>query len=235
MTAGHFSAVAERKVVMVVLHRAVQAEDKAARRAAILAAAEVLIERDPENFASVAEVAEVAGLAKGTVYLYFSSKEEMVLAVHAQHSERLFEALDKVLTARADDLKPAHVADAFCSFVTAHPVFLHVGATCHSSFQRNIAPEVMLRFRAGIAERLGHFGPLLEARFPALKAGDGVALLQSTYAYALGMWQLCDPTQKKARGIGERAELEVFNRDFRSDLYNGLLALWRGFLARNTP
>ena len=24
------------------------------------------------------------------------------------------------------------------------------------------------------------------------------------YALALGMWQLCDPTQKKARGIGEQ-------------------------------
>mgnify|MGYP000844863533 CR=1 FL=1 len=217
---------------MVVLHRAVQAEDKAARRAAILAAAEILIERDPENFASVAEVAEVAGLAKGTVYLYFRTKEEMILAVHAGHSERLFETLAHVLAERAADLKPEHVADAFCAFVTAHPIFLHVGAACHSSFQRNIDPQAMLEFRTAIAGRLSHFGPLLEARFPTLKAGDGVALLQSTYAHALGMWQLCDPTQRAARGIGERPELEVFNRDFRADLYKGLLALWRGYLGQ---
>lgn len=217
---------------MVVLHRAVQAEDKAARRAAILAAAEILIERDPENFASVAEVAEVAGLAKGTVYLYFRTKEEMILAVHAGHSERLFEALARVMTEHAADLKPEHVADAFCGFVTAHPIFLHVGAACHSSFQRNIDPQAMLDFRTAIAARLTHFGPLLEARFPTLKAGDGVALLQATYAHALGMWQLCDPTQKAARGIGERPELEVFNRDFRADLYKGLLALWRGYLGQ---
>ena len=84
---------------MVVIHRAVQAEDKAARRAAILAAAEQLIGRNPESFASVAEVAEAAGLAKGTVYLYFRTKEEIVLAVHAQHSEGLFARLDATLAA----------------------------------------------------------------------------------------------------------------------------------------
>jgi AcrR family transcriptional regulator len=215
---------------MVILHRAVQAEDKALRRAAILAAAEGLIGRNPEDFASVAEVAEAAGLAKGTVYLYFRTKEEIVLAVHAQHSARLFDRLDATLATHPADLQPEHVADAFCAFVTDNPVFLHVGAACHSSFQRNIEPEVMLDFRATMAARLGHFGPLLEARFGALAAGDGVALLQATYAFALGMWQLCDPTQKKARGIGERPDLEIFNRDFRRDLYKGILSLWHGFL-----
>ena len=76
---------------MVVLHRAVQAEDKAARRAAILEAAGRLLARDPENFASVAQVAEEAGLAKGTVYLYFKTKEEMLMSIHAEQAAHLFD------------------------------------------------------------------------------------------------------------------------------------------------
>ncbi len=216
---------------MVILQRAVQAEDKAARRAAIVAAAEALIVRDPENFASVADVAEAAGLAKGTVYLYFRSKEEMVLAVHAQHSERMFEVLDQLLTAHAGrSLQARQVVDAFCSFATGNPLFLHLGAACHSSFQRHIDPEVMYEFRAVIAARLAHFGPLIEERFPALKDGAGIAVLQATYAFALGMWQLCDPTQKRAKGIGQRPGLEVFDRDFGKDMQQGLLALWQGYM-----
>jgi len=216
---------------MVILHRAVQAEDKAARRAAILSAAEALIVRDPENFASVADVAEAAGLAKGTVYLYFRSKEELVLAVHAQHSERMFDLLEKLLAANAGHpMQAKQVVDSFCSFATGNPLFLHLGAACHSSFQRHIDPEVMYEFRAAIAARLAYFGPLIEARFPALKAGNGVAVLQATYAFALGMWQLCDPTQKKAKGIGQRAGLEVFDRDFAKDMQQGLLALWQGYM-----
>lgn len=216
---------------MVVLHRAVLAEDKAARRASILAAAESLIARNPGNFASVAEVAEAAGLAKGTVYLYFRTKEEIVLGVHALHSEQLFEALDATLAAHPRGLTPNHVADAFCGFITANPMFLHLSATCMSSFQRTIDPEVMLGFRAAIAARLAQFGPLLEARMDGLAPGRGVQLLQATYAFAVGMWQLFDPTQREARGFGTHPELEVFNRDFRDDLYGGLLALWQGFIA----
>lgn len=216
---------------MVILQRAVQAEDKAVRRAAILSAAEALILRDPENFASVADVAEAAGLAKGTVYLYFRSKEELVLAVHAQHSERMFEELDQLLKAHAGrPLQAQQVVDAFCAFATGNPLFLHLGAACHSSFQRHIDPEVMYQFRAAIAARLAYFGPLIEARFASLKAGAGIAVLQATYAFALGMWQLCDPTQKQAKGIGQRPGLDVFDRDFGHDMRQGLLALWQGYM-----
>ncbi|MBL8383601.1 MAG: TetR family transcriptional regulator [Burkholderiales bacterium] len=216
---------------MVVQHRAIQAEDKAARRAAIVAAAEALLAHDPENFASVAEVAAAAGLAKGTVYLYFRTKEEIVLGVHARHSEQLFAELERTLQAHPSDLEPSHVADAFCRFVTDNPLFLHLSAACMSRFQRTIDPDVMLGFRATIASRLAHFGPQIEARMSALAHGQGVQLLQATYAYAVGMWQLFDPAQKHARGFDTRPELAVFNRDFRRDLYVGLLALWRGFLA----
>ena len=64
--------------------------------------------------------------------------------------------------------EPEHVAEAFCGFVTANPVFLHVGAACHSSFQRNIDPEAMLGFRAWIAGKLADFGPRLEALLQGL-------------------------------------------------------------------
>jgi AcrR family transcriptional regulator len=40
--------------------------------------------------ANVAEVAEAAGLGKGTVYLYFPSKEEMLLALHERHVTKFF-------------------------------------------------------------------------------------------------------------------------------------------------
>ena len=71
---------------MVIRQRAIQAEDKQERHHAILDAAERLLLRSPERIANVAEVADEAGLAKGTVYLYFPSKEELLLArARAQH------------------------------------------------------------------------------------------------------------------------------------------------------
>jgi TetR/AcrR family transcriptional regulator len=214
---------------MVVLHRAIQAEDKAARRATILAAAGRLLEREPENFASVAQVAEEAGLAKGTVYLYFKTKEEMLMAIHAEQASRLFDAVEAVIAAKGAAMTAENAADCFCGFVQANPLFLQVAGKCHSSFERNIDPEFMYQFRLGVAHRLSQIGPQLEAIFPALEAGQGVELLNHTYAFGIGTWQLCDPSQDP-EGMA-RPGLEVLRRDPGPVLYRGLMALWRGFVS----
>ena len=50
------------------------------KHTAILDAARAVFSRDGYAASSVEEVAAEAGIAKGTVYLYFSSKEELYLA-----------------------------------------------------------------------------------------------------------------------------------------------------------
>lgn len=71
--------------------RAMNPEDKELRREAILDAAEQLWLSQPDRLANVAEIAAAAGLAKGTVYLYFRSKEELLLAIHERHTHDFFQ------------------------------------------------------------------------------------------------------------------------------------------------
>src|SRR5678816_511085 len=78
---------------MSIRQRAIQASDKQERHAAILDAAERLLIGSPERVPNVAEVADEAGLAKGTVYLYFPSKEELLLALHERNIDGFFAAL----------------------------------------------------------------------------------------------------------------------------------------------
>ena len=82
---------------MAIRQRAIQAVDKEERHHAILDAAERLLLRSPDRVANVAEVADEAGLAKGTVYLYFPSKEELLLALHERNRRRFFGALNALL------------------------------------------------------------------------------------------------------------------------------------------
>jgi len=51
---------------MVIRQRAIQAEDKQERHHAILDAAARLLARSPDRIANMADVADEAGLAKGT-------------------------------------------------------------------------------------------------------------------------------------------------------------------------
>ena len=212
---------------MVVLHRAVQAEDKAARRSTILHAAQSLLARDPENFASVAQVAEEAGLAKGTVYLYFKTKEEMLMAIHAEQATRLFDVVEALIDAQGAELTVEQCVDAFCGFVRDNPLFLQLAGKCHSSFERNIDPEFMYQFRLGVAARLAQLGPQIEAAFPVLQAGQGVELLNHTYAFGIGTWQLCDPSHDP-EGLA-RPGLDVLRKDVQTVMRRGLMALWRGY------
>jgi AcrR family transcriptional regulator len=220
---------------MATLHRAVQAEDKAARRSAILDAAESLLAKDSENFASVAQVAEAAGLAKGTVYLYFETKEEILMAVHERHSLQLFDQIDRNFSDLSVPMTPEDAIDNFCEFVHAKPLYLQLGCFCHLTLERNINLEVVYQFRLQVAARLQKAGAMLEARYPQLAPGSGLQLLHDTYAFALGSWQLAEPSYL-GHEMNQRPGMEYFRRDFYQDLRRGLLALWRGHLsAPGTP
>jgi AcrR family transcriptional regulator len=216
---------------MVILHRAVQAEDKAARRAAILDAAAMLLAQDSENFASVAEVAEAAGLAKGTVYLYFETKEEIIMAVHERHSLALFDRIDAMLADMSAELTAERAIDSFCEFVRATPLYLQLGCFCHLTVERNINLEVVYQFRLQVSSRLQQAGAMLEKRFASLPPTGGLQLLHDTYAFALGSWQLGEPSDLGLE-MSQRPGMELFRRDFYQELRRGLLALWRGHLYR---
>src|SRR5918999_5432501 len=58
------------------------------RRDQILDAAEQVLVRRGLAAATMAEVAEAAAVAKGTVYLYFESKAELLAGLRARHFER---------------------------------------------------------------------------------------------------------------------------------------------------
>ena len=71
------------------------------RRAQLLdAAAGVLVDKGASAM-TVGEVAERAGLAKGTVYLYFETKEDLVAGLQARYTAALVEQRVRWSTGRA--------------------------------------------------------------------------------------------------------------------------------------
>ena len=74
--------------VVVINQRARSAEQKALRRNAVLEAAETyFIEVGYEAF-SMAQLAKNTGVAKGTLYLYFKTREELFLTLYEQSLTR---------------------------------------------------------------------------------------------------------------------------------------------------
>jgi AcrR family transcriptional regulator len=213
----------------MVRQRAVLAEDKQERHRAILDAAERLLGRSPERIANVAEVADEAGLAKGTVYLYFPSKEELLLALHERHIGDFFRGLMTLVEGAA----PVTI-DAVLALTEAHmvrePTFLPLATRCFGIMNTEVPPDVAAAFKERMSSRLRDAGAGLERHFPELAPGRGVALLRHSYALILGLWQMSTADTAEPAAGTESCALRVF--DYPDELAVALRALWKGTLAR---
>jgi AcrR family transcriptional regulator len=81
-----------------VARNALSNDERESRRQVLLEAAHRLY-RERGALPPVADIAAAAGLAKGTVYLYFRTKEEIFVALLEDGFGRLFRALGPLLDA----------------------------------------------------------------------------------------------------------------------------------------
>jgi AcrR family transcriptional regulator len=65
----------------------------------ILAAARQLLEQDGVQEVTMEEIAALAGVAKGTLYLYFRSKEELIQALLSQVGEEMEQGMEEIMAA----------------------------------------------------------------------------------------------------------------------------------------
>jgi AcrR family transcriptional regulator len=210
--------------------RAIGPEDKSERRAAIVRAAEALLRRDPSATFAVEQIARRAALAKGTVYLYFGSREEVLLAVHEKQTHELFDAVEKALS--APDPQGRRVVEEGLAYLRGHPEFYPLAGNCRGMLDTNIGAEAALAFKTGIAGRLQPLGARIESIYPGLQPGEGAALLTNCYALIIGLWQQADPPRSLRKAM-HRPELAVFRIDFEAQLVAALLDLWDGVERRS--
>jgi AcrR family transcriptional regulator len=217
---------------MVIRQRAIQAEAKQERHHAILDAAERLLSRSKDRMANVAEVADEAGLAKGTVYLYFPSKEELLLAVHERNIDGFF----RELIARLEDNPVVNIDDILAlthRHLVEPPLFLPLAARCFGMMGQGIPTEVVLAFKQRMAQRLQRAGAGLGRHFPDLTGEGGVRLLRHSYALTIGLWQMSGDSA----GDGCVFELAaadpvVFGWRYPDELDRAMRALWEGTVGR---
>lgn len=171
-----------------VKHRATDVAEKLARRDHIVEATARLYARS-QTLPGVAEVAAEAGLAKGTMYLYFDTKEALYLAVHERHTRDFFVALNARL-AMAQPFDFNAMAALMDEHMIANASFLPLGNACLSAPFDHVPLPVHQAFEANLMRWMTQAGQGLEQRFHALQPGDGVRLLTHGYALMLGMHQL---------------------------------------------
>jgi AcrR family transcriptional regulator len=215
---------------MVIRQRAIHAEHKQKRYDALLDAAMGLLARAPDRVPSVADVADAAGLAKGTVYLYFPGKEELLLALHERNMHGFFAAL----TALVEGPGPVTL-DAMIALTQRHliapPLVLQLAARCFGMMAQGIPAAAAADYRQRVSDRLLRAGAGLERHFPALGAGGGARLLRHSYALIIGLWQMSE-AGGSAYSPGSGAPPPAFAWRYEEELDRALRALWGGTIGR---
>lgn len=211
------------------LKRARAPAAKSERRAAILQAAESLLRADPSGTFSVEALARRAGLAKGTVYLYFRTREEVLLAVHEKQVHELFDAFEAALD--APDAGARKVLEAGCRFHRERPESYALAGNCRSFLETGVSIDAAVAFKCALAPRIACVGTRIEALVEGLAPGEGAALLTNSYAMIIGLWQQAD-TPARLRKAMQRPELAQFRIDFEKQLDIALNDLWDSALRR---
>jgi AcrR family transcriptional regulator len=210
--------------------RARRDEDKRARRSAILEATAGLLGRQQFMSITMAEVARRCGLAKGTLYLYFKSKEELFLGTLEQELVQWFDAFGDEL-ARRGALDADTFGRVLARSLGSRARLRELLPFVHVVLEQNIEHHTALAFKRTLARRLALGGVLLERVLSDLPPGSGLPLLLRIQGLVLGLRQMADPAPSVA-AILERDELAALRIDFETELAEAVADLVRGTQAR---
>lgn len=209
--------------------RAIDSDDKAARRADILAAARVLFLEDSHQLPSVARIAEAASLAKGTVYLYFRTKEEIFVALLMEDFAGLLREVHEAFREGERASLLSTFLQRYVAYLDARPALLRLDAMAYSVLENNLSEEQLRASKLELTQGIVAAGAVVDAAL-SLPAGRGVSLLMRTYALTRGLWQTLDypPT---LRAVLAEPVFAPIRPEFRDELVAALTEYWRGALA----
>lgn len=135
------------------------------RIASILDATETVFTEMGYDEATTNHIAAQAGISPGSLYQFFSNKEEIVHALAARYSEELQQIYDSVFSSEATALPLARwldtVFDELVEFHLAHPAFLllfsrNAPVSQFFPLSHALQQEVQIRFESGLQRRAPH-------------------------------------------------------------------------------
>ena len=202
--------------------------DKQSRRRDLLRAAAAAFVDQSYAAVTVAEIARGAGLAKGTVYLYFETKEELFLQLVLEQLGEWFDEVERELTAEAALLEPDEMARLLVRTLARREQLTRLLALLHVVLEQNIPAPVALAFKRELMDRTARAAAVLERRFLDFEPGDGVRVLLHMHAATVGLRQMANPSPELAAVLAG-PELSPLRIDFAAALQDHVAALLRGF------
>lgn len=209
---------------MVSKLRARNPEDKQARRESILGAALEMWEEVSYPDFTMNALAARLGLAKGTLYLYFPTKEELFLTLFEGLLEEWFEHLEAQLS--KGNWSAKKLARLFAQSLAERPQLSRLFPLLEGILEHNITPEKARAYKTWLLHHAAPIAGLLEQHL-GLKRGSGIRALAYTQALVAGLQQMTDVSPTVEAVLSETS-FAVLRMEFEADLQVALAALLGG-------
>lgn len=208
--------------------RARSTEDKDLRRAHLIEAATQLFADADFDAVTIARVAEAAGVAKGTAYIYFATKEalflELVRAELTQWLEDLVATLKHLRTRQPLDAVPAAMARS----VAQRPTLQRLLVLLHTVIEPKIDEASARDFKLFLRDLLVRASGAVCKKLPGLSEEQAATLMLQLHALVISLAQLSNPPPVIARVMANNPDLQFMQIDFEPFLCATLTTLVRG-------
>ena len=202
--------------------RARSAEAKHARREQILAAAADLLRRDEYAALTMASVAAAAGLAKGTPYLYWQSKEELFLTVLQE--EYLAFLRDLVPVVACAPPTPEAIGAALVDGLLGRDMLVALIGQLHVALEQNASAASVIAFKRSLVAGGLPVAVAIHERLPWLPIEDAARLLVRVHGALVALRQMADPPPAIREAL-DHPDLAVLRVDLATDLRELVLDL----------
>ena len=192
----------------------------------MLAATAELLERWSYSDITMDRIAERASVAKGTLYLYFRTKEALFLSLYEDRLGAWYAELQALADHGAGTVDPAAAARVIASTLAARPTLIRLHGLLHSTLGHNIDLETTVAFRRRQHGRVSTLAIAFARRIEKLSVHRALRFLIQLEVVVGGLSWAVNPPSAVAQAF-EEEDLAALRIDFEEELREIITALLR--------
>lgn len=209
------------------LKRAYSDEQKRQRQVEMCQAAKLLLKERHYEKVTMNDIAETCGVSKGTLYVYFRTKEALFLTYAEQEINEFFLLLHKSLAQQLDGAGIESVVHSLGRIYSQKSEFGRLLSLLHTVLESKVDFDAALSFRRMLKPLLESTGEQFERHLTFLRPGEGSRLLLSIHAVSLGFQQLSNPSPVMKQ-VEDEPDMAFYRFDFNRNVLSTIKILLLG-------
>ena len=211
--------------------RATNDLDKLEKKTAIQKAALEFIEEHRYEDITMNALANKLNIAKGTLYLYFSTKESLFIDIYVQQVKNWCRYFKEGLELHKHEITKEKLTQIIVDAIRSQQNFPKLLSILHSTLEHNISLDQAISYKTEIKNEVQACAMMLKEYCPFFSEEEAFAYLFQLNAVIIGLWQMGHPPAV-IRQAYEREELKALNINFYVELERVIHTYMTAFFER---